>query len=113
MKADELYKSIGGIIRLKRNGRGLTLEQLAEKIGRDWSYLSQIERGMAVPSIETLTRLAEALNLPMSDLFKVHKPKESYKIDPLMNKIVNAMRDRDSKEKKAVLNIIYHIYRRK
>lgn len=45
-----------------RSKAGLTQSQLAEATGIDQSDISKIERGAANPSINTLSRIAEALD---------------------------------------------------
>ena len=52
---------IGASLRSVRRGRGLTLRQVAEASGVTESFLSQVERDIASPSIATLRRLAGAL----------------------------------------------------
>lgn len=47
-------------IRAMRKARQWTLEQLADQTGLSVAYLSDIERGEANPSIETLEKLANA-----------------------------------------------------
>lgn len=56
---------LGQKIRQKRQGKGLSLTDLAEKIGRTPSFLSQIERGLAEPSITSLRKISEALDVPI------------------------------------------------
>lgn len=56
---------LGDKIRKKRQERGLSLSQLAGKINRTPSYLSQIERDLAEPSITSLRQIAESLEVPM------------------------------------------------
>lgn len=46
----------------RKNAR-LTQAQLAERIGADKSYISRIERGLIVPSVSTLYRIAAAMGL--------------------------------------------------
>lgn len=52
---------IGASLRSVRRGRGLTLRQVAEASGVTESFLSQVERDIASPSIATLRRIAGAL----------------------------------------------------
>jgi transcriptional regulator with XRE-family HTH domain len=52
---------VGGRIRSLRGARGLTLVQLAESAGLSHPFLSQIERGLARPSMASLERIALAL----------------------------------------------------
>jgi transcriptional regulator with XRE-family HTH domain len=60
--------SIGGVIRRARKQQGLTLQQVAESSELSLSYLSQIERNLLNPSVGTLKRIAEALDLPAGKL---------------------------------------------
>ncbi|MEA5041840.1 helix-turn-helix domain-containing protein [Oscillibacter ruminantium] len=56
-----------------RKLRGYTQEQLAELIGKSWSFLSQIEANNGAKlkgiSLETLFSISEALQVPVSRLF--------------------------------------------
>jgi transcriptional regulator with XRE-family HTH domain len=56
-------------IRQYRKDRGLTLRQLAEKVGCTHSYISQVEKGLSVPSLSMVGKLAAALNISVVDLF--------------------------------------------
>lgn len=51
-------KTTGGKLKESRNRRGLSLRQVAEQTGLSASYLSAIERGLALPSLATLSELA-------------------------------------------------------
>jgi transcriptional regulator with XRE-family HTH domain len=52
-----------------RSERGLTQEQLAERAGISVDFLSLIERGKSSPSFENLDELADALDVPVAELF--------------------------------------------
>ncbi|MDI6641519.1 MAG: helix-turn-helix transcriptional regulator [Elusimicrobiota bacterium] len=108
----KIFETIGQQIRNKRKAKSLTLEDLAEKCGREWSYISQIERGKSIPSIETLFRICNALEISLTDLFKVHKP-VTYKPDSLTQKLINLVKDRPPKKKKIVYNIVQQILKMK
>ncbi len=56
---------LGNRIRKLRISKGMNLTAFAKKIDKTPSYLSQVERGMASPSIMALREIAEALNVPM------------------------------------------------
>lgn len=66
---DEEAVELGGKIRDLRTGAGLSLGSLAEKVGVSRSLISQIERGVASPSLTTLRRVAGALGVPVAALF--------------------------------------------
>lgn len=67
------YQLLGLRIAYYRKLRGYTQEQLAEQIGKSWSFLSQVEanNGAAIKgvSLETLFSLSEALQIPVSRFF--------------------------------------------
>lgn len=56
----ERENGIGAAIKAQRLVRGYTLAELAEKAGTSASYLSDIERGRTLPSLEKLHDIAEA-----------------------------------------------------
>ena len=60
---------IGGDLRAFRKAKGVTLRDLAKASGRSPGYLSQIETGTVVPSLETVSRIAAALNVELSWFF--------------------------------------------
>src|SRR5229473_4742583 len=51
-----------------RQKRGATLLQVAEAVKLSVSYLSDLERGRAKPSLDTLERLAEFYEMSVADL---------------------------------------------
>ena len=63
----ELGKRIRTLRKLKR----LTIEELGEKAGIGYKFLSEVERGKANPSLDTLTKIADALEIEVSALFPI------------------------------------------
>lgn len=61
---------VGSRIRELRTSRGLTLARLAELTGLSTGLISQVERDITDPSLETLRRVARALDLPLFSLFR-------------------------------------------
>lgn len=57
---------VGAEIRRRRRDRGLTLARVAAVTGLNIGYLSQVENDKASPSLETLSALAEALDVPIA-----------------------------------------------
>jgi transcriptional regulator with XRE-family HTH domain len=47
----------------------LTQEQLAEKLGVSVNFIGQVERGENAPSFDTLQKIAEVLEVDVSELF--------------------------------------------
>jgi transcriptional regulator with XRE-family HTH domain len=60
---------LGARIRQQRKKKGLLLSELAQQCGISPSFLSQIERDQASPSISTLHTIADAFNLPLAHFF--------------------------------------------
>lgn len=46
-----------------RKNAHLTQEELARRIGTDKSYISRIERGLIVPTVSTLYKIAAAMGM--------------------------------------------------
>ncbi len=60
---------VGGEVHRWRQTRGLTLAQVGDRSGLNVGYLSQIENGKAVPSLDALVAIAGALEVPVAWLF--------------------------------------------
>ena len=50
--------------------RGLTQEQLAERLDVSVEFVGQIERGLKLPSMQVFTKLIEALNVSADYLLR-------------------------------------------
>jgi len=57
-------------VREYRNQLGFTVEQLAERSGISKGMLSKIENAQASPSLGTLVKLATAISVPLTSLFR-------------------------------------------
>lgn len=66
------YIRFGLKVQYYRKLQGLTQEAFADKIGKSWSYIAKIESPTRVfgVSMETLFKIAEALEIPTSKLFE-------------------------------------------
>ena len=67
-KINTLEQSFGVILREKRKDQGFSQEALALEAGIDRNFVSLLERGLNQPSLSTIFKLADALNLKPSDL---------------------------------------------
>src|SRR6478735_5656837 len=68
LPADSMMRRIGSLVRDARRHRGLTQQQLAERLGTSQSAVARIEQGGQNLTLELLGRLSTALE---SDLIKV------------------------------------------
>lgn len=64
-------------LRALRKSRGVTLAELALKLGRSVGWVSQVERGISRPSIDDLRAISAALAAPLSLFFGHDVPDES------------------------------------
>lgn len=72
--------SLGEGIRRRRREQGMVLAELASTCNISPSFLSQIERNQASPSISTLHDIADALGVPLAHFFAGSgQPEESDK----------------------------------
>jgi transcriptional regulator with XRE-family HTH domain len=68
-KTDQLIKGFADRIRHLRESRNISQEAFAEAAGMDRAGYGRIERGQVDVRLSTIARIAEALELPMADLF--------------------------------------------
>ena len=61
---------IGDRVRENRKSKKYTLEQLAEASGLTASYISQMERNLTEPSISSLRKIAQVLQVPISSFLE-------------------------------------------
>ena len=66
---EKIEVDLGARIRALRLARGDTLRKLAAQAGVTESFLSQVERGVASPSIASVQRIARALGQSIAELF--------------------------------------------
>jgi DNA-binding XRE family transcriptional regulator/mannose-6-phosphate isomerase-like protein (cupin superfamily) len=65
------YRDIGDRLRVARAERGLSLRALADRVRVSPSLISQVERGLAKPSVNTLYALARELEVSLDELLFV------------------------------------------
>ena len=65
----QFVKQFGRNLRKIRKRQGLTLEQLANDSDIEYSQISRIERGLINTTISTVKTIADALVVPVRDLF--------------------------------------------
>ena len=70
----------GAHLRGLREERGQTQRSLADRMGMKHPYISEMERGLKVPTLTTLIRLAVALECDVTDLIDVFKGRDLQKL---------------------------------
>lgn len=69
----DVRKRIGWNLRRLRVERELTQEDFATDSGFDRGYISGVERGVRNPSVVVVARIADALDVDVSELFDLDK----------------------------------------
>jgi transcriptional regulator with XRE-family HTH domain len=67
---------VGDRLKELRQERGRSMRALARLSGLSTNALSMIERGRTSPSVSTLYKLAEALEVPITAFFRTEPPKQ-------------------------------------
>ena len=70
MNLPELKSQLSRNIKIKRQALGLSQEKLAFLAGIDRTYMSEVERELANPTIEVVLKIASALDTSADKLLK-------------------------------------------
>lgn len=71
----------GKIVKRIREEHGLSQEVLADRADLNRSYVGEVERGTAMPSLSTVTKIAKALNLSTSALLARYEAYEQTQLE--------------------------------
>jgi len=99
MKTNDMLKMIGANIRSIRKGRKMSQEGLAEASDMHPSHISDIENGKVNASISAFYQIADALNVPLSDLVRITIGKGSGKADAELTELFSLVRGLEGKKK--------------
>ena len=72
---DAISVDVGSRLRVLRQERGMSMRALARASGLSANALSMIERGRTSPSVSTLYKLSEAMEIPITAFFRNLPPK--------------------------------------
>lgn len=98
---------LGQRIRALRRERGISQEELSFKAGISAAHLGQIERAVKKPTVETIGKLAAALEVPVTALFSSEYSCDSPPApNSTLAKINAQLASMNEEEQKDVLRII-------
>lgn len=103
IKKNTIMKVIGNNIKILRLSKGMTQEQLAEKLEHSTNFVSLIELGKSGISIVTLIDICNILNVDINSLFSGLLDDKAKDND---QKIINNIRLLSENEKKIIDLII-------
>jgi transcriptional regulator with XRE-family HTH domain len=102
MPKHDVSRRLGRRIRELRVEQDLTQEELAVRATITWHYVSAIERGTKAATVETLTAIAAALDLSLSELFLgVDRPQPSD-----VRRIATALAGQPIDAQRAILRLV-------
>ncbi len=99
------YELLGNQIRKQRKLKKYTLEQLAEILGVSTTFIGQIERAKGIPSLETLVKIANALEVSVDSLLFDDLNTKSGN-SHFINTVITLTEGFTKKEKDYILNTI-------
>jgi len=105
----KISEQIGERIRQHRNQKGLTQETLALNSGLNVSFLGDIERGTKKPSIESLEKLLDALNMTFLEFFDFEAEIKPFKDCTALEKFNITLQGRSADEVEMIYNIIHQV----
>ncbi|SDH96028.1 helix-turn-helix domain-containing protein [Paenibacillus typhae] len=88
-----VMKKIGQRVRDIRKSKGLSQEQLGEKAGFHFSYIGGVERAEKNITLINLIKIADALEVPIIDLFSYTRHQKSVlnEKDIMLNQLVDIL----------------------
>ncbi|MDO4302103.1 MAG: helix-turn-helix transcriptional regulator [Clostridia bacterium] len=93
---NNISQQLGNQIRNIRTSLGISQEELAFKSGISAAHLGQIERGVKAPTITTISKIANALNITLPVLFSfdiTNTPNNTSKLNKINTYLSNLSED--------------------
>ena len=72
MDNKEFLKKLGLKLKVIRSLRGMSQDEIVNKLDIDKSYYSKVERGLTNPTILYMKNLAEVLDVNLEDIFNIN-----------------------------------------
>ncbi|WP_025852927.1 helix-turn-helix domain-containing protein [Paenibacillus ehimensis] len=105
-----LAKTIGKQIRHYRTLKGWTQEQLAEVLESQGTYIGRVERGEQNIQIQTLEKIANALNTSVCVSFD-HEQFEQLKSDEWIWKTIMLLKQQDIRDQERAFRVLCEMFR--
>ncbi len=102
-------KLLGVRIKELKKTRGLSQEQLSKKIDIDPKHLSRLEVGRSFPSLNTLEKLANALQVDLRDFFEfAHEAKNTRELKEIIS---NLLKEVDEEQLRLAVKVLRALVR--
>jgi transcriptional regulator with XRE-family HTH domain len=105
-------KDIGKRIRDLRMAMKLTQSQFAELVGLSEDSIGKVERGISVPTIETLMKMAEGLKVTLAELLGEPQQKAEGK-NKILNDFIKYLKTKPSDDIRLIHEVAIKILERR
>jgi transcriptional regulator with XRE-family HTH domain len=102
----DIAKIVGDRIRIIRTEKGLTQEELAHRAEIDPSHFGKMERGEVNPSLNSLEKITNVLEITLEDLFRNIQPSTANKDNTTISLLINKLNTLTVKEQKLILTLL-------
>lgn len=111
VKARNIQQALGEKIRLLRSKRGLSQQKLAELADMSYKFLGEIERAQQNPTIQTLQKIADGLEVSLSELvriedFELNRQETEREIQSLVEEALKSMSDEELPSLLSVIRLL-------
>ena len=103
---DTITKLVGARIRGFRKEKRLSQEELAEKCSLHPTYIGQLERGEKNPTIESVMKVADGLEIPIDQLFINIPCSNRQAMDYIPDRIMYLVAEMSPKEQRIIYDLI-------
>lgn len=110
----DLTKRVGRNIRAVRKSLNLTIDELAEKCDFQAPYLSEVERGERNITLQTLTKILDALNVSPGRLLipeNIDSLGNTNVREELIQILLNTLEDKNEEDILMLLNVSNEIFK--
>lgn len=108
MKNEDTKKLLGKRLKSLRMGKRYTQEKLAEIANLHSKYVSSLECGRENPTLDVLVRLSEALDIELSEMFKIEHEEDNKEV--LKKKIERIIFQGDDEKLKMAFKLLKAIF---
>lgn len=101
----KIAELVGKRIKQYRTAKGISQEELAHRADMHASHLGQIERAEKSPTVDSLEKIVNALDITFEELFSFENM-PSFVEEPLIEKVVSHLKAMSREEQNDVLKVI-------
>ncbi len=107
---EKMSRKFGERVRFFRKQRGVSQEWLALEAEINVSFMGHIERGMQKPTIDTIDKILEALDVEYKDFFDTKAEEKEF---TTADRIVYELKNRTPEEQELIYDIMRRIFQHK